>query len=61
MSNTTQHSEVIDGMLSLACRHCGARPGDWCMAPGLRRADRMHTIRYRDWYESLPDEEPDDV
>lgn len=56
---TTQHSEVIDGMLTLACRHCGARPGQWCMVGLHGKAARLHTVRFRDWVESLPDDDAD--
>jgi hypothetical protein len=47
-------SATVTGMLSVPCRQCGRKRGQWCQVTGrLEDAPHLHMFRYRDWVAGL--------
>lgn len=39
------------GIVGIWCRHCDARPGEWCVTKGGFRSSYLHSTRFYDWRE----------
>lgn len=46
---------------AIACRRCGASPGQSCQRPSGHRADQLHLIRVNDAEHLPPTEGPTDA